>query len=37
MAQPSDVKKDQELINILTTDARTPLSQIAKKLGLRVF
>jgi DNA-binding Lrp family transcriptional regulator len=34
MAQPSDVKKDQELINILTTDARTPLSQIAKKLGV---
>lgn len=34
MARPSDTKKDQELINILTADARTPLSHIAKTLGV---
>jgi DNA-binding Lrp family transcriptional regulator len=34
MARPSDLEKDRELINLLTADARTPLSQIAKKLGV---
>ena len=34
MARPSDAEKDQELIKILTADARTPLSHIAKKLGV---
>lgn len=34
MSRPSDARKDQELINILTADARTPLTHIAKKLGV---
>jgi DNA-binding Lrp family transcriptional regulator len=34
MARPSDARKDQELISILTADARTPLSDIAKRLGV---
>jgi DNA-binding Lrp family transcriptional regulator len=34
MARPSDAEKDQELIKILTADARTPLSHIAKRLGV---
>ncbi|MBI1867434.1 MAG: Lrp/AsnC family transcriptional regulator [Methylocystis sp.] len=34
MARPSDAKKDQDLINILTANARTPLAHIAKRLGV---
>jgi DNA-binding Lrp family transcriptional regulator len=34
MARPSDAEKDRELIKILTANARTPLSHIAKKLGV---
>jgi DNA-binding Lrp family transcriptional regulator len=34
MARPADAKKDQELINILTANARTSVSDIARKLGV---
>ncbi|PZU83055.1 MAG: AsnC family transcriptional regulator [Chelatococcus sp.] len=34
MARPSDSLKDQELINLLTANARTPLAEIAKSLGV---
>lgn len=34
MARPSDSAKDQELINLLTTNARTSLAEIAKSLGV---
>jgi DNA-binding Lrp family transcriptional regulator len=34
MARPSDGRKDQELINILTANARIPLAEIAKTLGV---
>ena len=34
MARPSDRKKDQELVNILTANARIPLAEVAKLLGV---
>lgn len=34
MARPSDGRKDQELINILTANARIPLAEVAKMLGV---
>lgn len=34
MARPADAKKDQALINILTANARTSVSEIAKVLGV---
>ena len=34
MARPSDAAKDRELIRILTENARLPLSEIAKQLGV---
>jgi len=34
MARPPDTEKDRELIRILTANARTPLAEIAKKLGV---
>jgi DNA-binding Lrp family transcriptional regulator len=34
MARPADARKDQELINILTANARTSVSDIAKALGV---
>jgi DNA-binding Lrp family transcriptional regulator len=34
MARPSDATKDQELVNILKANARTPLTNIAKSLGV---
>lgn len=34
MARPADSDKDRELIAILTANARTPLSEIAKTLGV---
>lgn len=34
MARPSDARKDQELINILTANARIPLAEVAKTLGV---
>lgn len=34
MARPVDARKDQELVNILTANARTPLAEIAKMLGV---
>jgi len=34
VARPPDVNKDRELIEILTANARTPLAEIAKKLGV---
>jgi len=34
MARPSDSRKDQELINILTANARIPLAEVAKMLGV---
>lgn len=34
MARPSDGRKDQELINILTANARIPLAEVAKSLGV---
>jgi len=34
MARPPDIEKDRELIAILTANARTPLAEIAKKLGV---
>lgn len=34
MARPSDAIKDQELLNILKANARTPLTDIAKTLGV---
>jgi hypothetical protein len=33
MARPADTKKDQHLINILTANARTSVSDVAKALG----
>ena len=34
MARPVDARKDQELISILTANARTSLAEIAKMLGV---
>lgn len=34
MARPSDARKDQELISILTANARIPLAEVAKTLGV---
>jgi DNA-binding Lrp family transcriptional regulator len=34
LARPADLKKDRELIEILTANARTPLAEIAKRLGV---
>jgi len=34
VARPPDSDKDRELIEILTANARTPLAEIAKKLGV---
>lgn len=34
MARPPDADKDRELIAILTANARTPLSEVAKTLGV---
>ena len=34
MARPPDADKDRALIEILTANARTPLAEIAKKLGV---
>lgn len=34
MARPADARKDQELISILTANARTSLAEIAKMLGV---
>jgi DNA-binding Lrp family transcriptional regulator len=34
MARPTDARKDQELINILTANARMPLAEVAKTLGV---
>lgn len=34
MARPADGEKDRELVAILTANARTPLSEIAKALGV---
>jgi len=34
MARPSDSMKDQELISLLTANARIPLTEIAKSLGV---
>ncbi len=34
MARPSDAAKDRELIRILSENARLPLSEIAKTLGV---
>jgi len=34
MARPADARKDQELISILTANARTSLAEIAKTLGV---
>ncbi len=34
MARPTDVDKDQQLLNILKANARTPLTEIAKALGV---
>jgi DNA-binding Lrp family transcriptional regulator len=34
MARPSDAQKDQQVIDLLTANARTPLAEIAKTLGV---
>lgn len=34
MARPSDAIKDQELVSILTANARLPLAEVAKMLGV---
>ncbi len=34
MARSADASKDQQLLNILRRNARTPLSEIAKELGV---
>ena len=34
MVRKADINKDQLLLNILTQNARTPLSEIAKQLGV---
>ncbi|MCP3468990.1 Lrp/AsnC family transcriptional regulator [Bradyrhizobium sp. CCGUVB1N3] len=34
MARPADVRKDQDLLNILIANARTSISDIAKALGV---
>jgi DNA-binding Lrp family transcriptional regulator len=34
MARPADARKDQDLINILTANGRTSVSDIAKALGV---
>ncbi len=34
MGRPSDARKDQELVDILTANARIPLAEVAKTLGV---
>src|SRR5260363_217501 len=34
MARPADARKDQDLINILMSNARTSISDLAKALGV---